>query len=96
MEQISNSSKFKNLFPYFSEKYNPISNRIFISIFVFLLISAFSNTFACTNLIVTKGASADGSVMITYAADSHTRYGTLGFFPAVDHKPGKVEMWMVR
>ncbi len=43
---------------------------------------------ACTNLIVTKGASKDGSVMITYAADSHTRYGAIAFYPASDHKPG--------
>ena len=26
---------------------------------------------ACTNFIVTRGASADGSNMVTYAADSH-------------------------
>ncbi len=32
---------------------------------------------ACTNFIVTRGASADGSVMVTYAADSHTLYGCL-------------------
>ena len=43
---------------------------------------------ARTNLIVTKGASADHSVMITYAADSHTRYGAIAFYPAADHKPG--------
>ncbi len=43
---------------------------------------------ACTNLIITKGASADQSVMITYAADSHTRYGAIAAFPAADHKPG--------
>ena len=28
---------------------------------------------ACTNLLVSKGASKDGSVMVSYAADSHTR-----------------------
>jgi dipeptidase len=43
---------------------------------------------ACTNLIITKGASRDGSVMITYSADSHTRYGAIDFYPAADHKPG--------
>jgi len=43
---------------------------------------------ACTNFIITKGASADGSVMITYAADSHTRYGAMAFFPAADTKKG--------
>lgn len=31
----------------------------------------------CTNLLVSRGASADGSVMITYSADSHVRYGEL-------------------
>jgi dipeptidase len=37
---------------------------------------------------VTKGASKDGSVMISYAADSHTRYGAIAFYPATDHQPG--------
>lgn len=32
---------------------------------------------ACTNVIVTKGASKDGSVMVTYSADSHQLYGEL-------------------
>ncbi|HPS62336.1 MAG TPA: C69 family dipeptidase [Bacteroidales bacterium] len=45
---------------------------------------------ACTNLIVTKGASRDGSVMITYAADSHTRYGAIDFYPAANHGPGEM------
>ena len=40
---------------------------------------------ACTNFIVTKGASADGSVMITYSADSHTLYGQLNFIPGGRH-----------
>ena len=32
---------------------------------------------ACTNVLVTKGASTDGSNMISYAADSHQLYGEL-------------------
>ncbi|MFA5324992.1 MAG: C69 family dipeptidase [Bacteroidales bacterium] len=52
-----------------------------------LLLSA-SYLFACTNLIITKGASADGSVMVSYAADSHTRYGTLVHYAAAKHKKG--------
>lgn len=43
---------------------------------------------ACTNLIVGKGASTDGSTMISYAADSHTLYGELYYTPAADHAPG--------
>ncbi|MCQ2298047.1 MAG: C69 family dipeptidase [Bacteroidales bacterium] len=45
---------------------------------------------ACTNFLCTKGASKDGSTMITYAADSHTRYGQLRFHPATDHQPGEM------
>ncbi len=37
---------------------------------------------ACTNFLITKGASADGSMMITYAADSHDFYGELYVHPA--------------
>jgi dipeptidase len=44
--------------------------------------------FACTNLIITKGASSDRSVMITYNADSHTRYGAIAYYPAADHQAG--------
>lgn len=43
---------------------------------------------ACTNILVTKGASVDGSTMITYAADSHTLYGELYFKPSADYPAG--------
>ncbi len=56
-------------------------------IIVFLLAVAVP-TMACTNLIVSKGATTDGSTFITYAADSHTRYGQLRFCPAADHPDG--------
>jgi dipeptidase len=46
------------------------------------------DTLACTNILVTKGASADGSTMITYAADSHELYGELYFTPAGVHSFG--------
>lgn len=39
------------------------------------MISVDSN--ACSNILVTKGASADGSCMVSYAADSHQLYGEL-------------------
>ena len=44
---------------------------------------------ACTNLIVSKGASADGSTFITYAADSHTRYGQLRYHAGGSHPMGE-------
>lgn len=45
---------------------------------------------ACTNLIAGPKATADGSVMVTYAADSHNLYGMLTHTPAADHAPGTV------
>ena len=57
----------------------------------FLLTAAVAATFegdACTSLIATRGASADGSSMITYAADSHTLYGELYNQPAAEHAKG--------
>ncbi len=44
---------------------------------------------ACTNFLITAGASTDGSTLITYAADSHTTYGELYYTPAALHLPGE-------
>jgi len=60
----------------------------------FLLFQISSN--ACTNFLVTKGASKDGSTLISYAADSHRLYGELYFRPAADYPEGtmmKVHEW---
>ena len=57
-------------------------------LFFVILMVAGTYAMACTNLIVSKGASADGSTFITYAADSHTRYGQLRYCPAADHPDG--------
>ena len=43
---------------------------------------------ACTNFLFTKGATKDGSTMITYAADSHTLYGELYYRRAADYPAG--------
>lgn len=51
---------------------------------------------ACTNLIAGKKATTDGSVMVTYAADSHNLYGMLTHTPAQKHEKGamrKVVEW---
>ncbi len=45
---------------------------------------------ACTNFLVTKGASVDGSTMISYAADSHVLYGELYHYPAADYPEGAI------
>jgi dipeptidase len=58
----------------------------YICIFAILLITIHGTTEACTNLIVTKGASADGSVMITYTCDGEF-HPHLRYYPAEDHGP---------
>ncbi len=63
--------------------------KIIISSLLLLLVIGFHyHTLACTNFIITKGASVDGSVMITYSADSHQLYGELYFWPARDYPAG--------
>ncbi|MDE6443263.1 MAG: C69 family dipeptidase, partial [Muribaculaceae bacterium] len=52
-----------------------MSKRFFMGLAGAALIAA--DAFACTNFIAGKGATADGSVMVTYADDSYTRFGYL-------------------
>ena len=55
-----------------------------------------ADALACTNMLVGKKASVNGSTMISYNADSHTLYGELYYTPATDHAPGamrKVIEW---
>ena len=57
----------------------------------FLAISmsvAVGQAMACTNFLVTQGASADGSSMVSYAADSHVLYGELYHWPAATYPAG--------
>lgn len=68
----------------------------FLSLALISLAAAAPAALACTNLIAGKKATADGSVLMTYAADSHTLYGMLTHTPAADHPKGamrKVVDW---
>lgn len=65
--------------------------RIIVKAMIVLVIFAFiveMNIMACTNFLITRGASADGCTMITYAADSHVLYGELYYTPAARHIAG--------
>lgn len=55
---------------------------------VLVLVFSLGEAKACTNFLVTKGASTDGSCMISYAADSHVLYGELYHYPAADWPAG--------
>jgi dipeptidase len=63
--------------------------KAFIGITLAFLFVSFSGDqlCACTNLLVTKGASIDGSVMITYTCDGEF-HPHLEYTPAADHKIG--------
>ena len=65
------------------------TRRLIITALLFFMATALSAE-ACTNFICSRGASADGSTMITYAADSHTRYGQLRFHKGGDHPAGEM------
>jgi len=58
---------------------NPLFKTLLSAI---LILAVTKQVEACTNFIITKGATKDGSVMITYSADSHVLYGELYYWPA--------------
>lgn len=60
---------------------------LFLSAFLFLFSSA---SYACSNLIVGKKASVDGSVMVSYNADDYGMFGHLCHYPAGTHKKGEM------
>ena len=55
---------------------------------LFTINASLSTLNACTNFLVGKNASVDGSAMISYAADSYGMYGYLHYSPAADHPEG--------
>lgn len=62
-----------------------MKKKLFLTLAV---VFSLQSVFACTNFLVTKGASRDGSVMISYAADSHVLYGELYHWPAASYPEG--------
>jgi len=63
--------------------------KIFVT-FVVLLATLCQNAGACTNFIVGKNASTDGSVMVTYNADSYGMYGNMYRHVGGKHKSGEM------
>lgn len=45
---------------------------------------------SCTSYLITKGATHDGCTMVSYVADSHTRYGELYFLPRANWPAGSM------
>lgn len=60
-----------------------MKKNVFVLMAALLLsVTTINPTKACTNYLITKGASTDGSTMISYAADSHVLFGELYHWPA--------------
>ena len=69
--------------------------RLLISAVVYCLL-AMGNAMACTNFIVGKKASVDGSVICSYNADSYGAFMRLYHYPAAKHQKGdmrKIYEW---
>ncbi len=73
---------------------NTLDNRPFmlkrITLLAVASLTATASALACTSLIAAPGATADGSSLITYAADSHSLYGELYSSPAQDYEKGSM------
>ena len=63
-----------------------MKNRILSTL---VLVVVYSYGYACTNLIVGKKASTDGSVIVSYSADDYGSFGYLYYYPAQKHEKGK-------
>ena len=61
-----------------------------VCLIILLVLFSSTLTFPCTNLLVGKKASTDGSTFISYAADSYSLYGELYHWPAKQYQPGEM------
>ncbi|HJF92465.1 MAG TPA: C69 family dipeptidase [Mediterranea massiliensis] len=59
-----------------------------LTLAVVCMAAAVADALACTNLIVGKNVSADGSTIISYSADSYSLFGELYHYSAGLHKKG--------
>ena len=62
--------------------------KVFLVVLAILAGAVEGNT--CTNVLISRGASKDGSVLVSYAADSHYLFGELYYKPAADWNPGSM------
>ncbi len=68
-----------------------MKNHLFQVVFLtFISIVTTVDTSACTNILVGRNASADGSVCLAYCADCYGLFGKMNFTPAATHSSGDV------
>ena len=66
-----------------------------VTLLVSIVLSV-TEAYTCTSILITKGASIDGSNLVTYAADSHSLFGELYYSPAARYEEGtmlKIKEW---
>ncbi len=71
------------------------NGRVFLFLIIFTVVLTAARLNACTSILVTKGASKNNSVMITYACDGEF-HPHVKITPAADHQPGdslKIQYW---
>ncbi len=61
-----------------------------LSLLFLLTLSYATLSLACTNIIVGKSASTDGSVLCSYNADSYGTFMQMSHYPAATHRPGEM------
>ena len=75
----------KRLCERFVGSYNNFATMVFVSLTaLWIFFCNISYVLSCTNLIVTKGASAENACVITYTADSAGFFGRLAIVEASD------------
>lgn len=83
------SNKIDYLYNSFFNRFqNVVMKKILLTSAIFILGTIMA--FPCTNLLVGKKASADGSTIISYSADSYNLFGELYHWPAKQYKPGEM------
>ena len=79
----------KNIAPFFNSFFrNLIMLKKTIIAWVALGLLSIAHSTACTNFLVGKNATTDGSTFISYAADSYYLFGALYHYPASVNAPG--------
>ncbi len=68
----------------------PWKEKVLIPLIMGALCLAPIEAEACTTTIVTKGASADGSVLVSHSNDSYDSDPNIVYVPAKDHKAGEM------
>ncbi|MBN1345506.1 MAG: C69 family dipeptidase [Phycisphaerae bacterium] len=65
-----------------------VRNTLVVGIVMLALVCVPATTWACTTILVTKGASADGSVIVAHSDDDELGDQRIVHVPAADHAPG--------